>query len=60
MRGRGDEGQSQGESDKVTINVVSEASPDPLEVLRAEVEARCPVRDNIASATPVNIVLSKI
>lgn len=45
---------------KVTINVDSDATPDQLEALRAEVEARCPISDNIAQATPVNIVLSKV
>jgi uncharacterized OsmC-like protein len=45
---------------RVTINVDSDATPEQLEALRAEVEARCPVSDNIANATPVSIVLSKI
>jgi uncharacterized OsmC-like protein len=44
----------------VTINVDSDATPERLETPRAEVEARCPVSDNIANATPVNIVLSKV
>jgi uncharacterized OsmC-like protein len=45
---------------KVTINVDADATPDQLETLQAEIEARCPVSDNIANATPVNIVLSKV
>jgi uncharacterized OsmC-like protein len=45
---------------KVTINVGSDATPDQLAKLREEVEARCPVSDNIANATPVNIAFSTI
>ena len=45
---------------KVTINVGSDATPDQLAKLREEVEARCPVSDNIANATPVNIALSGV
>jgi uncharacterized OsmC-like protein len=45
---------------KVTINVDSDATPDQLAKLRDEVEARCPVSDNIANATPVSIVFSTI
>jgi hypothetical protein len=45
---------------KVTINVDPDATPVPLETPRAEVEARCPVSGNVANATPVNIVLSRI
>ena len=45
---------------KVTINVDSDATPDQLAKLRDEVEARCPVSDNIANATPVNILFSTI
>jgi uncharacterized OsmC-like protein len=45
---------------RVTINVDSDATPDQLAKLRDEVEARCPVSDNIANATPVSIVFSKI
>lgn len=39
----------------VTIKVQADASAEQLEKLRQEVEARCPVSDNIGSATPVNI-----
>jgi uncharacterized OsmC-like protein len=45
---------------KVTINVVSDATPEQLATLKDEVEARCPVSDNIANSTPVSIVLSKV
>jgi uncharacterized OsmC-like protein len=48
------------QSIEVTINVDADATPDQLTKLREEVEARCPVSDNIANATPVNIVLSKV
>jgi uncharacterized OsmC-like protein len=39
----------------VKIKVHADASAEQLEKLRQEVEARCPVSDNIGSATPVNI-----
>lgn len=42
----------------VTIKVHADASPEQLRKLQEEVEARCPVSDNIANATPVNIALS--
>lgn len=42
----------------VTIKVQADASAEQLEKLRQEVEARCPVSDNIGSATPVNIVIA--
>ena len=42
---------------QVTIKVHADATPEQLEVLRAEVEARCPVSDNIGNATPVHIAL---
>jgi|GEM_PF-116668 len=41
----------------VTIKVDADASPEQLAKLRDEVEARCPVSDNIANATPVNIAM---
>lgn len=44
----------------VTIKVHSDATPEQLERLRREVEARCPVSDNIANPTPVNIDLRRI
>jgi uncharacterized OsmC-like protein len=46
------------QSIQVTIRISSNASPDQLEKLRAEIEARCPVSDNIAHPTPVSIALS--
>jgi uncharacterized OsmC-like protein len=41
----------------VTINVASTASAADIAKLRSEVEARCPVSDNLASATPVRITM---
>jgi uncharacterized OsmC-like protein len=43
---------------KVNIKVDADATPDQLARLREEVEARCPVSDNIANATPVSIALA--
>ena len=40
---------------EVTINVKSSASEEDIEKLRAAVEARCPVSDNITNRTPVSI-----
>jgi len=45
---------------EVTINVDAGATPGPLEKPRGEVESRCPVGDNIAGATPISIVFSKV
>jgi uncharacterized OsmC-like protein len=42
----------------VTIKVDADATPEQLEKLRSEVEARCPVSDNIAQPTPVQIALT--
>ena len=42
----------------VTIKVDSDATPDQLAKLRDEVEARCPVSDNITNPTPVSIALT--
>lgn len=44
----------------VTLKVDADATPDQLAKLREEVEARCPVSDNIANATPVSIAVSAI
>ncbi len=44
----------------VTIKVDADATPEQLAKLKEEVGARCPVSDNIANATPVNIALSAI
>ncbi|HEY3566932.1 MAG TPA: OsmC family protein [Thermoanaerobaculia bacterium] len=43
---------------KVNIKVDADATPDQLARLREEVEARCPVSDNITNATPVSIALA--
>ncbi len=40
------------------IQVRSSASPEQLAALLAEVQARCPVSDNIANPTPVNLSMS--
>ena len=45
---------------EATINVKSSASEDEIDKLRAAVEARCPVSDNIANATPVTISMKSI
>jgi uncharacterized OsmC-like protein len=45
------------QSVKVNIKVDADATPDQLAKLREEVEARCPVSDNITHATPVSIDL---
>ncbi|MFL6195829.1 MAG: OsmC family protein [Thermoanaerobaculia bacterium] len=42
----------------MTIKVQADASAEQLEKLRQEVEARCPVSDNIGNATPVNIAIA--
>jgi uncharacterized OsmC-like protein len=41
----------------VTIKVDADATPERLEKLRSEVEARCPVSDNIIHPTPVHVEL---
>jgi len=46
------------QSIKVNIKVDADATRDELARLREEVEARCPVSDNIANATPVTIALA--
>lgn len=45
---------------EVTINVKSSASEEDIEKLRATVEARCPVSDNIANPTPVSISMKSV
>jgi uncharacterized OsmC-like protein len=42
---------------EATILIQSPASPEQIARLRSEVEARCPVSDNLANATPVNITM---
>lgn len=43
---------------QVTIKVDADATPEQLEKLRSEVEARCPVSDNITQPTPVQIAIA--
>jgi len=45
---------------EATINVKSSASEEEINKLRTAVEARCPVSDNIANATPVTISMKSI
>lgn len=45
------------QSIEVTIHVKSTASAEQIEKLKREVEARCPVSDNIMNATPVRITM---
>ena len=42
----------------MTIKVHADATPEQLETLRSEVETRCPVSDNIGSATPIHISIT--
>ena len=42
---------------RAVIDVATTASAEDVERLRAAVEARCPVSDNIARATPVEIAM---
>ncbi|WP_163990985.1 OsmC family protein [Pyxidicoccus caerfyrddinensis] len=42
---------------EVTIHVKSTANADQIAKLKSEVEARCPVSDNLANPTPVNITM---
>jgi uncharacterized OsmC-like protein len=44
----------------VTIRVDAEATPEQLAKLREEVEARCPVTDNILQATPVSLTMTAL
>ncbi|HEV7505232.1 MAG TPA: OsmC family protein [Thermoanaerobaculia bacterium] len=41
----------------VALKVDADATPEQLAKLRDEVEARCPVSDNLSQATPVSIEL---
>ena len=40
---------------EATILIQSTATADQIEKLRSEVEARCPVSDNLANATPIHV-----
>jgi uncharacterized OsmC-like protein len=42
----------------ITIKVDADATHEQLEKLRSEVEARCPVSDNITHPTPVQFALT--
>ncbi len=43
---------------EVAIRVQADATPEQLKKLQEEVEARCPVSDNIAHPTPVKIAIT--
>lgn len=45
---------------QVQIDVESNADEETLEALRAEVEERCPVGDNIGNPTPTKLTLESI
>jgi uncharacterized OsmC-like protein len=44
----------------VTIHIKSPASAEQIAKLKSEVEARCPVSDNLAQPTPVNITMKAL
>lgn len=44
----------------VTIQIKSPASSEQIARLKSEVEARCPVSDNLANPTPVNITMKAL
>ena len=45
---------------EVMIQIKSTASPEQIARLKSEVEARCPVSDNLANPTPVNITMKAL
>jgi uncharacterized OsmC-like protein len=45
---------------EVTIHVKSTANADDIARLKSEVEARCPVSDNLANATPVHLTMRAV
>jgi uncharacterized OsmC-like protein len=45
---------------EATILIKSTATPEQIAKLKSEVEARCPVSDNLAHATPVNITMKTL
>ena len=45
---------------EASINIKSPASAEQIAKLKSEVEARCPVSDNLAHATPVNITMKAV
>lgn len=44
----------------VTIHIKSPASPEQIARLKSEIETRCPVSDNLANPTPVNITMKAL
>jgi uncharacterized OsmC-like protein len=45
---------------EVTIHIKSPATSEQIARLQSEVEARCPVSDNLAQATPVHITMKAL
>jgi uncharacterized OsmC-like protein len=45
---------------EVMIQIKSTASPEQIARLKSELEARCPVSDNLANPTPVNISMKAL
>jgi uncharacterized OsmC-like protein len=45
---------------EVELGVDADATPEQLETLRREVEARCPVSDTVGNSTPVEIAIAKL
>jgi uncharacterized OsmC-like protein len=45
---------------EATILIKSTANADLIAKLKSEVEARCPVSDNLANATPVHITMKTV
>jgi uncharacterized OsmC-like protein len=45
---------------EVTIHIQSDAGPEQVARLKSELEARCPVSDNLANPTPVHLTMKAI
>jgi uncharacterized OsmC-like protein len=45
---------------EVTIHIKSPATAEQIARLKSEVEARCPVSDNISNATPVHLTMKAL
>lgn len=45
---------------EVTIHIKSPATSEQIARLKSEVEARCPVSDNLAQATPVHLTMKAL
>lgn len=45
---------------EATIHIKSTANADQIARLKSEVEARCPVSDNLANATPVHLTMKVV